>query len=87
MKLLIMQFSSAFRYFLLDPYILLRTLFSDTLNLCSSLCVRDQVSYPYETTGKILVLYILVFKSSDRRNEDKRLWTEWQQELLEFNCS
>jgi hypothetical protein len=55
MKLLIMQFSSAFRYFLLDPYILLRTLFSDTLNLFSSLRLRDQVSHPYITTGKISV--------------------------------
>jgi hypothetical protein len=23
--------------------------------------VRDQVSYPYKTTGKIIVLYILMF--------------------------
>jgi hypothetical protein len=28
-------------------------LFSKTLSLCSSLKVRDQVSHPYSTTGKI----------------------------------
>jgi hypothetical protein len=28
---------------------------------CSSLKVRDQVSHPYSTTGKITVLYILIF--------------------------
>jgi polysaccharide pyruvyl transferase WcaK-like protein len=32
--------------------IFLRTLFSNTLSLCSSLSVRDQVSHPYKTTGK-----------------------------------
>jgi hypothetical protein len=32
--------------------------FSNTLNLCSFLYVRDQVSHPYKTTGKtIVVLY------------------------------
>jgi hypothetical protein len=29
----------------------LTTLFSDTLTLCSSLSVTDQVSHPYKTTG------------------------------------
>jgi hypothetical protein len=37
---------------LLGPNILLSTLFSNTLSLCSSLSVRDQVSHPYKTTGK-----------------------------------
>jgi hypothetical protein len=36
--------------------ILISTLFSNNLSLCSSLNVRDQVSQPYRTTGKILVL-------------------------------
>jgi hypothetical protein len=35
-----------------SPNILLNTLFSNTLNLCSSLNVRDQVSHPYRTKGK-----------------------------------
>ena len=42
---------------LLSPNILLSTLFLYILSLCSSLNVRDQVSYPYKTTGKIIVLY------------------------------
>jgi hypothetical protein len=33
------------------PNILLSTLFSDTLNLCSSLNVKDLVSHPYKTAG------------------------------------
>ena len=44
---------------LLGPNILLNTLFSNTLSLCSSLNVSNQVSHPYKTMGKIIVLYIL----------------------------
>jgi hypothetical protein len=39
---------------LFGPNILLSTLFSDILSLRSSLNVRDQVSHPYRTTGKII---------------------------------
>ena len=46
----------------LVPDILLNTLFSNTLSLCSSLNVSAQVSHRYRTTGKIIVLYILIFK-------------------------
>jgi hypothetical protein len=61
----------------LGPNILLNNLFSKTLSLCSSLKVRDQVSHPYRTTGKITVLYILIFMFFDMRREDRRFWTEW----------
>jgi hypothetical protein len=71
---------------LLGPNILLRTLFSNTLSLCSSLSVRDQVSHPYKTTGRIMVLYILTFMFLDRRRDDKRLWTEWWQAFPEFSA-
>src|SRR5215469_7037452 len=39
---------------LLDPNTLLNTLFSDTLSLCSSLSVGDQVSHLYKTTDKVI---------------------------------
>jgi hypothetical protein len=38
---------------LLDPNIPLSTLFSNTLSLCSSLSVTDQVSHPYKTTKQL----------------------------------
>jgi hypothetical protein len=60
---------------LFGPNILLITLFSNTLGPCSSLNVRDQVSHPYRTTGKIVVLYVYsnfyVFKQQTRRKGSK----------------
>jgi hypothetical protein len=43
-------------------------LLSNTLSLCSSLNMRDQVSHPYKTTVRTMVLYILTctFLSSER---------------------
>jgi hypothetical protein len=80
MKLLIMQFPSVSLYSKYSP----QHLFWNTLSLCSSLNVRDGVSHPYRTSGKIIVLYILIFMFLDRR-EDKRFWTEWWQALPKFN--
>jgi hypothetical protein len=39
--------------------------------------VSDHVSHPYNTTDKIIVLYILMFIFVDSKLEDKRLCTEW----------
>jgi hypothetical protein len=67
MKLLFIQSSPASHYSsLLGPNFLLSTLISNTPSLCSALSVRDHVSHPYKTTGKIMILYIL-----ERRQEDK----------------
>jgi hypothetical protein len=62
---------------LLGPNILLSTLFSNTLSLCSSLSVRDQVSHPYKITGKIILLYTLIFVFLVSTLEDKRFCIEW----------
>jgi hypothetical protein len=50
------------------PNILLSTLFSNTLSLCSFLNVRDQVLHPYRTTGKIIDLYILIDELLERKS-------------------
>ena len=62
---------------LLGQNILLNTLFANTLSLRSSLNDRDQISYPYKRIGKIMVLYILIFKFFDSKLEDKRFCAEW----------
>jgi hypothetical protein len=47
---------------LLGPNIFLDTLFCNTFSLNFYLSVSDQVSHPFTTTGKIIVLYILIFQ-------------------------
>jgi hypothetical protein len=66
-------FRSAVTSSLLGQDILLRTLFSNTLSLCSSLNVRYQVSHPYKATATIMVLYILTFIFLESRQEHKSL--------------
>jgi hypothetical protein len=34
--------------------------------------VSDQVSHPVKTTGKIIILYVIMFLFLYTRNEDKR---------------
>jgi hypothetical protein len=60
---------------LLGPNIL-NTLFWNNLRLSCSLNISDQVSHPYKTTGKITVMYILVFRFLDSKLEDKRFCME-----------
>ena len=56
---------------LLGQNILLNTLFSSTLSLCSFLIVGDQVSSPYKSIGKIIFPYILIFILLHSKLEDK----------------
>jgi len=69
MMFLTVHFSSASHHVLplRSIYPLLRTQFSNTLNLCSSLSVRNQVSKQYKAIGKTVILYILIFKFFERR--------------------
>jgi len=69
----------------LGPNILFNALFSNTLSFLSSLNVSDQVSHPYKTIGKNIVLYILNFKFLDSNLEDKRFCTEWYQAFPNLN--
>jgi hypothetical protein len=78
MQLLIMQFSKTFPPFhhsLVQIYSSASC--SQTPCLSSSHIVRDKVSYPYRTTGKIIVLCILIFMFFENRWGDRRFWTEW----------
>jgi hypothetical protein len=86
MKLLIVQFpQTTVTSSLFGPNILLSTLPSNTLSLCSSLKNWDQDSPPHINTGKIIVFYILILKVLYSRQKDKGFWTAWLQALPEFN--
>jgi hypothetical protein len=72
MALLIMQFSPASRHFIpLRSKYFPKHMLSNTLHVCSYLDVRDPVSHPYKTTGRITVLYILIFTFSDTDGKAK----------------
>jgi len=58
MELRIMQYFQSSCHF---QNIFITNLFTDTLDLCSSLSVTDQVWHSYKTTGKSMVLHILIF--------------------------
>jgi hypothetical protein len=61
---------------LFGPYILLSTLLSNALSLWSTLNTRGQDSRQYRTTGKIIFLYILIFKifAQQRRRQKVLGW-------------
>jgi hypothetical protein len=61
---------------LLGQNTFLSILFSDTHSLHPSLNVNDQVSHPYKTMGKIMILYVRIFTFLDSKLEDKRFSTE-----------
>ena len=61
---------------LLCPDTLLSTLFSDTLSPRSSLSVSDQVSHPYKSTCKFMVLYIFMFIFLDSKSERHKNYSQ-----------
>ena len=55
--------------FLLGPNIILNTMFSNTLCFLSSRNVSDQVSHPYKTTGKIIVIPVMLLLINHKVHE------------------
>jgi hypothetical protein len=47
--------------------------------------MRDQVSHPYKTRAKIVILHILVSTILYMRQEVRTLTAEWQQAFHEFS--
>jgi hypothetical protein len=80
-KLLIMLFSSAFHYLLQfqTKYSPQHPVLKHTINLCSSLRVRQSLTPPENSQD-----YSSVFNpyTLGMRWEDKRFWTEWKQHSL-----
>jgi hypothetical protein len=78
MKLLIMQFSPTSCHFisLWSKYSRQHPVLKHPQSMFP-LKVIDQFSHQYETTGKIIDLYIIIFMLLDSRREYKKFWTEW----------
>jgi hypothetical protein len=68
------------------PNIPLNTLFSNILSLCSYFSGRDQVLHP-KTAGKIVMLYVLIFKFTENRQEERSSEQNGGKPSLNLMCS
>jgi len=70
---------------LLGSNILLSALFSYNVSLWFlPQCERPDFA-PIQNNSQIIVLFILIFIFLDRKLEDERFYTEWQQTFPEFS--
>jgi len=81
-----MQFSQSSGYFMLlrSKHFLHYTILERPQPIFS-LSVRDQVSHPYKTTGKINVMYILIVICLCRQKEDKNPGPNGSRHCSNFN--
>ena len=63
----------------------LSTIFSDTLSVCCSTDVRNQVACWYKAKGNIIFLLIITFLLLDSISDDATRGTMWQQPMPKFN--
>jgi len=56
-------------------FIFRSTIFSENISLCCSLSAKDHCFIPIQTTGKIIVLYILVFIFFSKLEDKNRFCT------------
>jgi hypothetical protein len=60
--------------------------FSETLSLCSSFSVRDQISHPYKITHVTVVLHAFFnIHILDSIQKDKTFSPSWQQAFFKFS--
>ena len=61
-------------------------IFLITLSLCSSFNVRDQVSHPCKTTGRIILPCIIIFMLLNNKLKDKMFWANGCKHSLNLKC-
>jgi hypothetical protein len=78
MKLLITRFSPSSCHFipLRSKYSPQHPVLKHHRSMFLYVNAREQVSRPYKTKGKIIVLYVIILMFFDRKRENKTFWTE-----------
>ena len=85
-KLSILKCSQAARYFPSPKFThICQYPTSEKLCRCSSINLRDQDSYPCKRASVIFIWRILKYTFLCGKRQDKRFWTERQQDFPQFN--